>query len=282
MEFRKFLELEEQPNYSTLIKGTEDVNTIGYHVSKAIFDNFDDNRLGGNTQGSYGSKHNIYSIDSLLGHQFIDNPQALLNYGNLSMLGGYMYKVNLRLGKTADLNINDLKQFFSKNDPSSVQKVQQFRQWLLQQGYGGVRITGAAVGKLMNNTLVALSSKFIQIRSVKNLKTGTELQAKNGSFAQQIQQINQQKQNAAQPQNQNPQQQTAQQAAQQNQQNPQAGPIQSQILSLINQYKNTPAGGNGWQKMMAGVQQIISQNPQMHGKIQDYLNTNLRQMGFIK
>ena len=47
-------------------------------------------------------------------------------------------------------------------------------------------MVGGGEGKLMNNTLIALSSRSVRIRSVKNLKTGTELQAKNGSFQQQV------------------------------------------------------------------------------------------------
>jgi hypothetical protein len=178
--------MEQMEDFSSLIDGTENVDTIGYHVSKAVFDQFDDNRLGGNTQGGYGTDHTLYSVDSLLGHQFVDNPQRLLTYPKIGMLGGYMYKVNLRLGRTADINLQKLMAFFPKTDPRSVERVKQFRAWLLQQGFGGVRITGGKEGKLMNNTVVALSAKFVRIRSVKNMKTGTELQAKNGPFQTQI------------------------------------------------------------------------------------------------
>ena len=97
-----------------------------------------------------------------------------------------MYKANLRLGKTAQINFFRLRNTFPSTDPQSITNLKQFKQFLLQQGFGGVRFVGGASGKLMNNTLCALNSGLIRIRSVKNLNTGTELKAKDGPFKDQI------------------------------------------------------------------------------------------------
>ena len=182
--FSEWLQTEESTDdIESLIEATENVDTIGYHVSKNIFDKFDDNHLGNNT---LKTASNIYSIDSLFGHQFVEDPNVLYNYSNLSLLGSYMYKANLRLGKTATINIFKLKNANPATDPQSITRIKQFKQLLLQQGFGGVRFVGGASGKLMNNTLCALNSNVIRIRSVKNLNTGTELKAKDGPFKDQI------------------------------------------------------------------------------------------------
>jgi hypothetical protein len=191
--YKMTLLLEEQveQDYSALISNVENIPlTIGYHVSKAVFSGnaFDDSRLGSNTQESaIGTK--IYSIDSVLGHQFVEDPNILTDYDRLNLLGDKMYKANLRPGKVAVIEFKKLENFFPRIDPTSVKRAKQFRTWLLNQGYGGVRIIGSGVGNLTNNALCILSSSFIKIRSIKNLKSGTELKSKDGDFDQQIQQI---------------------------------------------------------------------------------------------
>ena len=184
------LEQESQQDFSSLISSVENIpDTIGYHVSKAVFSGnaFDDSRLGSNTQASpIGAK--IYSVDSLLGHMFVEDPNLLTGYKNLNLLGDKMYKANLRPGKVAVIQFESLRQAFPKSDPGSPERVKQFRSWLLTQGYGGVRIVGSGAGNLTNNAISILSSAFIKIRSIKNLKTGTELKSKDGDFDQQIQQ----------------------------------------------------------------------------------------------
>jgi hypothetical protein len=182
LNFKSYYESSIQDIYS-LIESVENVDTIGYHVSKHIFDAFDDAYLGNNT---LKTSSNLYSIDSLFGYQFVESPDILYHYSNLNLLGSYMYKVNLRLGKTARINFFNLRNTLPKSDPQSLMKAKELKQLLLQEGFGGIRFVGGAAGKLMNNALCALNSNLIRIRSVKNLKTGTELKAKDGSFKDQI------------------------------------------------------------------------------------------------
>jgi hypothetical protein len=243
MYFRQFLE-EDDDIFQQLIVGEENVDTIGYHVSKFVFDQFDDNRLGGNTQGGYGQKHTLYSVDSLLGHQFTEDPTQLTNYKNIGLLGGFMYKVNLRLGKTAIININQLRKTFPETDPNSISAAKEFRKWLLAKGFGGVRITGGVAGKLMSNTLVALSAQSIHIRSIKNLKTGTEIKAKDGSLKLQVNQMMQKIPT-------------------------------KQIDDMIIKYKASPAGGNAYQVLINAIKELIQKNPQFKNQIIVYFNKEI-------
>jgi hypothetical protein len=162
-----------------LVEGEENINTIGYHVSSVVFNQFDDNRLGSNT--FQNGLHKMYSVDSFFGHQFYEDPNALYNYSQRKFLGYYMYKVNLRIGKAAVINIRKLKQICP--DPPAASAL---KQQLLQAGYNGMRLFGGGKGRLTDNTVVAFSANSIRIRSVKNLRTGTELKAKDGPFQQQI------------------------------------------------------------------------------------------------
>lgn len=74
MNFYEFHTLIENQLYL----GNENIETIGYHVSKSIFDFFDDSKLGSNTYQSQANK--IFSIDSFLGHQFFPDPETLYQH----------------------------------------------------------------------------------------------------------------------------------------------------------------------------------------------------------
>jgi hypothetical protein len=166
-----------------LIDGEENIDTIGYHVSNAVFDQFDDSRIG-RQQSNVGS-HGKYSVDSFLGHQFYPDANFLYQYqGRSDLLGNFMYKVNLRIGKAAVIDIYKLK-----NVATTPEIAAKIKNQLQSMGYNGIRLVGGGKGKLMGNTIVAFSSQPIRIRSLKNLKTGQELKAKDGPFAQQIQQL---------------------------------------------------------------------------------------------
>jgi hypothetical protein len=182
MKIKSFKDWIIKENAINLIEGEEMVDTIGYHVSNKVFDQFDDKRLGSNTfQSQQSGKHKIYSIDSFFGHQFVEDPNFLYQYKKRDLLGNLMYKVNLRIGKTAIINIKKLIA-----ECPDYQTALQCKQQLQQAGHNGMRLIGGESNRLTNNTLVAFSSNSIRIRSLKNLKTGMEIQAKNGSFQDQI------------------------------------------------------------------------------------------------
>lgn len=171
------------PLVERLVRGSESVpNLIAYHVSKSgnLFDAFSDKFLGSSSLGGT----NVWSLDSLLGHCFHPGRNTLYGYQDRAeLLGGFMYKANLRLGKTATIDIYEFRKAF-KN--ATAADVVAFRNALRLQGYGGVHMVGGKAGKLSSDMYIALTSQHVKIRSVKNLKTGTELQAKSGPFSKQV------------------------------------------------------------------------------------------------
>lgn len=126
-----------------------------YHASGTKVPAFDDSKLGSNSAKAQG----VYSADSQLGHQFVEDSSALVNYPNRSnLLGDVIHAVRVKAGKTAVIDIHDLR----KKLPTNAD-VQQFKKYLSDNGFSSVRLVGGGAGKLTDNTLVALSGKAVTI-----------------------------------------------------------------------------------------------------------------------
>ena len=93
---------------------------VGYHASKAVFDQFDNSRLGSNTDmGKAGEDK--YNLDSYMGHMFAPNANQLLP--NMKKLRArYIYSVTLTPGKVAVIDIRQFKKWFAKEDPNAKEK----------------------------------------------------------------------------------------------------------------------------------------------------------------
>ena len=77
--WREYLDemVDNTPMWSVLVKTDQMIpEMVGYHASKAVFDQFDNSRLGSNTDmGKAGEGK--YNLDSYLGHMFVPNAQQL-------------------------------------------------------------------------------------------------------------------------------------------------------------------------------------------------------------
>lgn len=126
-----------------------------YHASSTKVPKFDDSKLGSNSAKAQG----IYSADSRLGHQFVEDSSALLNYPNRSsLLGDVIHAVKVKAGKTAVVDIHALRSKLP--NPADVDG---FKKYLSDNGFSSVRLVGGGKGKLTDNTIVALSGDAVTI-----------------------------------------------------------------------------------------------------------------------
>lgn len=153
---------------------------IAYHRSKVVFDQFDDRFLAGNT---YRKDIENYHTDSFLGHQFIEDPDVLLNYKKPDRLGYNFYQVRLNLDQIAVIDVAEFAAAAQTPDQARTFKAQ-----LMETGFNGVRFIDPGdhfPGRLMKNTLVALSAASVEIVQVSDLQNGSVLRASAGSLVMQ-------------------------------------------------------------------------------------------------
>ena len=155
---------------------------VGYHASKAVFDQFDNSRLGSNTDmGKAGEDK--YNLDSYLGHMFVPDAQQLTPH--ITKLVGegndpYLYSVTLTPDRVAVLDIRQFKRWFSAGDRRAKNNLKEFGKWLKSEGYGGLRYTDSKSDTtLMSDTIQVFDAGNTNIRSVWNTKTNKRIQTKD-------------------------------------------------------------------------------------------------------
>ena len=175
--------LAHHGSFKGLIERDENIpKMVGYHVSKAVFDQFDNSRLGSNTDmGKAGEDK--YNLDSYLGHMFVPDYQQLGPHKKKLVGEGntpYMYSVTLTPGKVAVLNIRRFKEWFSADVGHSRQNLKEFGKWLKQNGYGGLHYSDPTMkGRLMADTIQVFDSGDTKIRSVWNMDTDVRYRTKD-------------------------------------------------------------------------------------------------------
>jgi hypothetical protein len=183
--WREYLEemVDDPPMWSVLVKTDQNIpKMIGYHASKAVFDQFDNSRLGSNTDmGKAGEDK--YSLDSYLGHMFVPDPQQLSPHIDKLVGEGntpYMYSVTLTPGRVAVLDIRQFQKWFGEDNPQAKQRLREFGKWLKAKGYGGLRYTDSKSDTtLMSDTIQVFDAGNTNIRSVRNEHTNKRIAAKD-------------------------------------------------------------------------------------------------------
>ena len=175
--------LAHHNNFKSLI--LKDINIpkmVAYHASKAVFDQFDNSRLGSNTDmGKAGEDK--YNLDSYLGHMFVPDAQQLTPH--ISKLVGegndpYLYSVTLTPDRVAVLDIRQFKRWFSAGDQRAKNNLKEFGKWLKSEGYGGLRYTDSKSDTtLMSDTIQVFDAGNTNIRSVRNERTNKRIAAKD-------------------------------------------------------------------------------------------------------
>ena len=151
---------------------------VGYHASKAVFDQFDNSRLGSNTDmGKAGEGK--YNLDSYLGHMFVPSAQQLTPH--MDKLGSrYIYSVTLAPGRVAVIDIRQFKKWFGKDDPNAKARLRQFGKWLKDKGYGGLRyMDSQSVTTLMSDTIQVFDAGNTRIRSIWDTETDVRYRTKD-------------------------------------------------------------------------------------------------------
>tara|TARA_Y100000310_G_scaffold263088_1_gene273070 strand:+ start:1173 stop:1817 length:645 start_codon:yes stop_codon:yes gene_type:complete len=175
--------LAHHKNFKSLIlKDINIPNMVGYHASSAAFDQFDNSRLGSNTDmGKAGEDR--YNLDSYLGHMFVPDYQLLAPHIEKLVGEGntpYMYSVTLSPGKVAVLDVLQFKKWFSAGVQHSKENLKEFGKWLKQNGYGGIHYSNPELkGKLMADTIQVFDAGNTNIRSVWNMHTDKRIRTKD-------------------------------------------------------------------------------------------------------
>ena len=151
---------------------------VGYHASSAVFDQFDNSRLGSNTDmGKAGEGK--YNLDSYLGHMFVPSAQQLTPHMK-KLRSRYIYSVTLTPGKVAVIDVRQFKKWFAKDDPNAKARLRQFGKWLKDKGYGGLRYTDSKSDTtLLSDTIQVFDSGDTNVRSIRNTETDKRFRAKD-------------------------------------------------------------------------------------------------------
>ena len=179
--WREYLDemVDNTPMWSVLVKTDQMIpEMVGYHASKAVFDQFDNSRLGSNTDmGKAGEGK--YNLDSYLGHMFVPNAQQLTPH--MDKLGSrYIYSVTLAPGRVAVIDIRQFKKWFGKDDPNAKARLRQFGKWLKDKGYGGLRyMDSQSVTTLMSDTIQVFDAGNTRIRSIWDTETDVRYRTKD-------------------------------------------------------------------------------------------------------
>jgi len=172
-----------QKRFHLLVKEDQTIpKMVGYHASSAVFDQFDNSRLGSNTDmGKAGEDK--YNLDSYLGHMFVPDYQLLAPHIEKLVGEGntpYMYSVTLTPGRVAVLDIRQFQKWFGKNNPQAKRRLREFGKWLKQNGYGGIHYSNPELkGKLMADTIQVFDAGNTNIRSVWNMHTDKRIRTKD-------------------------------------------------------------------------------------------------------
>jgi len=161
-----------QKRFHLLVKEDQTIpKMVGYHASSAVFDQFDNSRLGSNTDmGKAGE--NKYNLDSYLGHMFVPNAQQLTPHMK-KLRSRYIYSVTLTPGKVAVIDVRQFIKWFAKEDPNARARLRQFGKWLKDKGYGGLRYTDSKSGTtLLSDTVQVFDAGNTNIRSIWDTETG--------------------------------------------------------------------------------------------------------------
>jgi len=171
--------VDNTPMWSVLVKTDQMIpEMVGYHASKAVFDQFDNSRLGSNTDmGKAGEGK--YNLDSYLGHMFVPNAQQLTPH--MDKLGSrYIYSVTLAPGRVAVIDIRQFKKWFGKDDPNAKARLRQFGKWLKDKGYGGLRYTDSKSDTtLLSDTIQVFDSGDTNVRSIWDTETDKRIRTKD-------------------------------------------------------------------------------------------------------
>ena len=179
--WREYLDemVDNTPMWSVLVKTDQMIpEMVGYHASKAVFDQFDNSRLGSNTDmGKAGEGK--YNLDSYLGHMFVPSAQQLTPH--MDKLGSrYIYSVTLAPGRVAVIDIRQFKKWFGKDDPNAKARLRQFGKWLKDKGYGGLRyMDSQSVTTLMSDTIQVFDAGNTRIRSIWDTETDVRYRTKD-------------------------------------------------------------------------------------------------------
>jgi hypothetical protein len=171
--------LAHHGSFKGLIERDENIpKMVGYHASKAVFDQFDNSRLGSNTDmGKAGEDK--YNLDSYLGHMFVPNAQQLTPHMK-KLRSRYIYSVTLTPGKVAVLDIRRFKDWFSADVGHSRQNLKEFGKWLKDKGYGGLRYTDSKSDiTLLSDTIQVFDAGNTNIRSIWDTETDKRFRAKD-------------------------------------------------------------------------------------------------------
>lgn len=193
--WREYLEEEAEPldeivvdgstSWGLLVKEDQMIpKMVGYHASKAVFDQFDNSRLGSNTDmGKAGEDK--YNLDSYMGHMFVPNANQLLP--NMKKLRArYIYSVTLTPGKVAVIDIRQFAYWFGKDATADAdkanakQRLRQFGKWLKNKGYGGLRYTDSKSDTtLLSDTIQVFDATNTRIRSIWDTETDVRYRTKD-------------------------------------------------------------------------------------------------------
>ena len=151
---------------------------VGYHASSAVFDQFDNSRLGSNTDmGKAGEGK--YNLDSYLGHMFVPDAQQLTPHMK-KLRSRYIYSVTLTPGRVAVIDIRQFKKWFGKDEPNAKARLRQFGKWLKSKGYGGLRYTDSQSDTtLLSDTIQVFDAGNTNIRSIWDTETNKRFRAKD-------------------------------------------------------------------------------------------------------
>ena len=179
--WRKHLDemVDETPTWGVLVKTDQMISKmVGYHASSAVFDQFDNSRLGSNTDmGKAGEGK--YNLDSYLGHMFVPNAQQLTPHMK-KLRSRYIYSVTLTPGRVAVIDIRQFKKWFGKDEPNAKARLRQFGKWLKSKGYGGLRYTDSQSDTtLLSDTIQVFDAGNTNIRSIWDTETNKRFRAKD-------------------------------------------------------------------------------------------------------
>ena len=180
--WRKHLDemvVDGSTSWGLIIKGDQMIpKMVGYHASSAVFDQFDNSRLGSNTDmGKAGEGK--YNLDSYLGHMFVPNAQQLTPHMK-KLRSRYIYSVTLTPGKVAVIDVRQFKKWFAKEDPNAKARLRQFGKWLKDKGYGGLRYTDSKSDTtLLSDTVQVFDSGDTNIRSIWDTDTDVRYRTKD-------------------------------------------------------------------------------------------------------
>ena len=179
--WRKHLDemVDETPTWGVLVKTDQMISKmVGYHASSAVFDQFDNSRLGSNTDmGKAGEGK--YNLDSYLGHMFVPDAQQLTPHMK-KLRSRYIYSVTLTPGRVAVIDIRQFKKWFGKDEPNAKARLRQFGKWLKSKGYGGLRYTDSQSDTtLLSDTIQVFDAGNTNIRSIWDTETNKRFRAKD-------------------------------------------------------------------------------------------------------